>query len=54
MAKARKVTVVRGVGTFVGPHRLQVGLTTGDGRESSGEKKSCVSRKRSSQQARNR
>ncbi len=39
MAKARKVTVLRGVGTFVGPHRLQVDITTGDGRESSGEKK---------------
>ncbi len=39
MAKARKVTVVRGVGTFVGPHRLQVDITTGDGRASSGEKK---------------
>ena len=38
MAKARKVTVVRGVGTFVGPHRLQVETTTGAGRESSGEK----------------
>ena len=39
MAKARKVTVVRGVGTFVGPHRLQVDLTTGDGRKTNGEKK---------------
>ncbi len=39
MAKARKVTVLRGIGTFVGPHRLQVDITTGDGRESSGEKK---------------
>ena len=39
MAKARKVTVVRGVGTFVGPHRLQVDITTGDGRKSSGEQK---------------
>ncbi len=39
MAKARKVTVLRGIGTFVGPHRLQLDLTTGDGRESSGEKK---------------
>src|SRR4029453_2233221 len=39
MAKARKVTVLRGVGTFVGPHRLQVDITSGDGRESSGEKK---------------
>ncbi len=28
MAKARKVTVLRGMGTFVGPHRLQVDITT--------------------------
>jgi dihydrolipoamide dehydrogenase len=39
MAKARKVTVLRGIGTFVGPHRLQLDITTGDGRASSGEKK---------------
>ena len=39
MAKARKVTVLRGVGTFAGPHRLQVDITSGDGREASGEKK---------------
>ncbi len=39
MAKARKVTVVRGVGSFISPHRLQVDLTTGDGRNISGEKK---------------
>ena len=39
MAKARKVTVLRGVGTFAGPHRLQVDITTGDGRNTSGEKK---------------
>ena len=39
MAKARKVTVVRGAGMFIGPHRLQVDLTTGDGRNTSGEKK---------------
>ena len=39
MAKARKVTVLRGVGTFIGPHRLQVDITTGDGRDPSGEKK---------------
>ena len=39
MAKARKVTVLRGVGKFVGPHRLQIDITTGDGRETSGEKK---------------
>ncbi|MGZ9074700.1 MAG: dihydrolipoyl dehydrogenase [Burkholderiaceae bacterium] len=39
MAKARKVTVLRGVGTFAGPHRLHVEITTGDGRDTSGEKK---------------
>ncbi len=39
MAKARKVTVLRGVGKFIGPHRLQVDTTTGDGRATSGEKK---------------
>jgi len=39
MAKARKVTVLRGVGKFVGPHRLQIDVTTGDGCETSGEKK---------------
>ena len=39
MAKARKVTVLRGVGTFAGSHRLQVDLTTGDARQTTGEKK---------------
>jgi dihydrolipoamide dehydrogenase len=39
MAKARKVTVLRGVGKFIGPHRLQIDITTGDGRETGGEKK---------------
>ncbi len=39
MAKARKVTVLRGVGTFIGPHRLQIDTTTGDARETTGEKK---------------
>ncbi|HYM48919.1 MAG TPA: dihydrolipoyl dehydrogenase [Burkholderiaceae bacterium] len=39
MAKARRVTVLRGVGTFTGPHRLQVNTTTGDGKDTSGEKK---------------
>jgi len=38
MAKARKVTVVRGVGTFTGPHRLQVETTSGEGRVGSGER----------------
>ena len=40
MAKARKVTVVRGVGTFIRPHRLQVDITTGDGRSKQRREKS--------------
>ena len=39
MAKARKVTVVRGYGRFLDPHHLEVELTTGDGQDKSGEKK---------------
>ncbi len=39
MAKARKVIVLRGVGTFIGPHRLEIDTTTGDGRDTTGEKK---------------
>jgi dihydrolipoamide dehydrogenase len=39
MAKARKVEVVRGVGRFLDPYHLQVELTTGNGRDKSGEKK---------------
>ena len=39
MAKARKVEVVRGVGRFVDPHRLEVTPTHGPGREASGETK---------------
>jgi dihydrolipoamide dehydrogenase len=39
MAKARKVEVVRGVGRFVDPHRLEVTLTQGAGREASGRTK---------------
>ena len=34
--RPRKVTVVRGTGTFVDAHRLQVEVTTGDGQERSG------------------
>ena len=36
MAKARKVEVVRGVGTFLDPHHLEVALTAGDGQALSG------------------
>jgi dihydrolipoamide dehydrogenase len=39
MAKARKVEVVRGVGRFIDPHRLEVTLTSGSGRDTTGEKK---------------
>jgi dihydrolipoamide dehydrogenase len=39
MAKARKVTVVRGAGRFVGPNHLEVQLTAGDGHAPTGEKK---------------
>ncbi|MGH6610896.1 MAG: dihydrolipoyl dehydrogenase [Burkholderiaceae bacterium] len=38
MAKARKVTVLRGVGTFAGANLLQVEATTGGGRETGGGK----------------
>ncbi|KIA81614.1 dihydrolipoamide dehydrogenase, partial [Chromobacterium piscinae] len=39
MAKARKVEIVRGNGRFIDPHHIEVSLTTGKGREESGEKK---------------
>lgn len=39
MAKARKVTTVRGVGSFIDAHHLQVELTQGEGQEKSGTKK---------------
>jgi dihydrolipoamide dehydrogenase len=38
MAKMRKVTVVRGVGTFLDAHHLQVEETTGSGTETTGKK----------------
>jgi len=37
MAKMRKVTVVRGVGSFVDPHHLAVEETTGDGQAKTGK-----------------
>ena len=37
MAKMRKVTVVRGYGSFVGANHLQVEETTGDGQEKTGK-----------------
>jgi dihydrolipoamide dehydrogenase len=39
MARMRKVTVVRGYGSFVGPNHVEVELTTGAGQEKTGEKK---------------
>ncbi len=47
MAKMRKVTVVRGLGSFVGTHHLQVEETTGTAQEKSGKKqtvafKNCI------------
>src|SRR5437762_6557465 len=39
MAKARKVEVVRGVGRFLDPYHLQVDLTTGNGQDKNGEKR---------------
>ncbi|NML48072.1 dihydrolipoyl dehydrogenase [Ramlibacter sp. G-1-2-2] len=38
MAKMRKVTVVRGIGTFLDPHHLQVEETSGDGKDTTGKK----------------
>ena len=38
MARMRKVTVVRGNGSFVDPHHLQVEETTGQGKETTGKK----------------
>jgi dihydrolipoamide dehydrogenase len=38
MAKMRKVTTVRGVGTFLDPYHLQVEETTGSGAETTGKK----------------
>ncbi len=39
MARARKVDVVRGFGSFVDPHHIEVEFTTGDGQDKSGEKR---------------
>ena len=38
MAKMRKVTVVRGIGSFLDPHHLEVQETTGDGKGTTGRK----------------
>jgi dihydrolipoamide dehydrogenase len=39
MAKARKVDVVRGVGGLLDPHHIEIELTSGSGRDKTGEKK---------------
>ncbi|RVT48481.1 dihydrolipoyl dehydrogenase [Rubrivivax albus] len=39
MAKMRKVTVVRGYGSFLDPHHVHVEETTGDGQDKTGGKK---------------
>ncbi len=39
MAKARKVDIVRGYGSFLDPNHVEVELTTGDGQDKTGEKK---------------
>ncbi|MBS0449690.1 MAG: dihydrolipoyl dehydrogenase [Proteobacteria bacterium] len=38
MAKMRKVTTVRGIGTFIDPYHLEVQETSGDGKDVSGKK----------------
>ncbi|VEJ21360.1 dihydrolipoyl dehydrogenase [Neisseria animaloris] len=42
MAKARKVDVIRGNGQFVGPNHMEVALTSGEGKEETGEKKTVA------------
>jgi dihydrolipoamide dehydrogenase len=39
MAKARKVETVRGVGRFLDPHHVEVQVTAGNGRATTGDKK---------------
>ena len=39
MARARKVSVVRGYGHFLDDHHVEVEVTTGDGQDKTGEKK---------------
>jgi dihydrolipoamide dehydrogenase len=38
MAKMRKVTVVRGYGSFIDPHHVEVELTSGDAQDKTGQK----------------
>ena len=39
MAKGRKVDIVRGIGAFLDPHHLEVGVTDGSGQDKTGSKK---------------
>ena len=39
MAKARKVDVIRGYGSFLDPHHLEVEETTGGAQDKTGAKK---------------
>ncbi len=45
MAKMRKVTTVRGYGTFVGPNHLQVEETTGSAQEKTGKQQTIAFRR---------
>ncbi|MDO1508913.1 MULTISPECIES: dihydrolipoyl dehydrogenase [unclassified Neisseria] len=42
MAKSRKVDVIRGNGQFVGPNHMEVALTSGEGKDETGEKKTIA------------
>lgn len=42
MAKARKVDVIRGNGQFISPNHMEVALTTGTGKDETGEKKAIA------------
>ncbi|WP_373778001.1 dihydrolipoyl dehydrogenase [Neisseria dentiae] len=42
MAKMRKVDVIRGNGKFVGPNHMEVALTTGSGKDETGEKQTVA------------
>ena len=42
MAKARKVDVIRGNGQFISPNHMEVALTTGTGKDETGEKKTIA------------
>lgn len=42
MAKARKVDIIRGNGRFIDPHHMEVALTSGEGKDETGEKKTIA------------